>query len=279
MAVPRLLLNEFIRRGEAYHFARVTLSGTRSTPGHRHNFHEVFWVEEGRGLHVINGLRRDLFPGLCLAIQAHDVHSLHARPGHNLTIINVAFPIATWAALRRRYFARRPDFFGNPVVRREFDLSRLLSSELASAAGDLGQGVRSRLKIERFLINLFYRLSDDTSSSQASGLPDWLDRACRKIREEKAFAGGVPAFARLAGRCPEHLSRQVRRFMNTTPTDIVNEARLAHAAQALAGSRESISGIALDCGVENLSHFYSLFRRSFGCTPRQYRLRHQRIVE
>jgi AraC family cel operon transcriptional repressor len=77
---------------------------------------------------------------------------------------------------------------------------------------------------------------------------------------------------------PEHLARQVRQHLHKTPTDIVNEARLAHAASELQSSGRAITEIALECGVENLSHFYKLFREHFGCTPRQYRLRHCLIV-
>ncbi len=274
----RLHFSEFARRGEAYHFARVTMSGTVSKSGHCHDFHEIFWVEDGRGIHVINGHRRDLRPGLCLCIRANDTHSLHAKPGYFLRIVNIAFPTRAWHALRRRYFGGRSDFFARPVQGREFDLTRLLSTELPAAAEDLGGGRRSQLQIERFLINFFYRLASLATLDKPSILPDWLERACRQIRENKAFVGGVPAFARMAGRCPEHLARQVRKYLHKTPTDIVNEARLAHAAGKLAGSSESIAGIALDCGIENLSHFYNLFQRHFGCTPRQYRLRHQRIV-
>ena len=275
----KLRFREFVHGGEAYHFARVTLPATSSRTGHLHDFHEIFWVEEGHGIHVINGRRRTLRPGLCLCIRPDDIHSLRARPGQTLRIINIAFSTRTWRLIRGRYFHDRPDFFAGSVASREFDLTSLLSTELPAAAGDVGQGKRSQLKIERFLINFFYRLPSVATTDKATALPEWLERACRQIRRDKAFAGGVPAFARLAGRCPEHLSRQVRRYLQKTPTEIVNEARLAYAAAELTGGNQPITSIALDCGIENLSHFYNLFRRYFGCTPRRYRLQHQRIVD
>jgi len=277
--VPKLHLNEFARPGEAYHFARILLAKKPPKGRHRHSFHEIFWVEEGGGINFINGQRHVLSAGLAFCIHANDVHSVRTTAGHSMRIVNIAFPSRTWLTLRRRYFGKLPDFFTGPAGARKWDLAHLLATELFTAAEELGHGVRSELKIERFLINFFYRLATLGKGSNTSQLPDWLELACRRLRENMAFAGGVPAFAKLAGRCPEHLARQVRQYMNTTPTDIVNEARLTHAAGELAGDRHSIAEIALDCGIENLSHFYSLFRRRFGCTPRQFRLRHQRIVE
>ncbi len=276
--IPRLHLRDFARREEAYHFARVTLPETPTQYVHRHDFHEIFWVEEGFGLHVINGCRRDLRVGMCLCIRPNDAHSVLAGPGHSLRLINIAFPSPTWQTLRRRYFRDRPDFFAGPVARREFDLTHLLSTVLFTAAEDLGHGRRSRLKIERFIINLFYEFVARTPPNESPRLPHWFERACIEIRKNRAFAGGVPAFARLAKRSPEHLAREARRLLHKTPTDILNEARLAHAASELTSSSRSITDIAADCGLENLSHFYHLFKRHFRDTPRRYRLRQRSIV-
>jgi AraC-like DNA-binding protein len=43
-------------------------------------------------------------------------------------------------------------------------------------------------------------------------------------------------------------------------------------------SRLLISGVALDCGFENLSSFYRLFRRQYGLTPRAYRTNAYRSI-
>ena len=51
---------------------------------------------------------------------------------------------------------------------------------------------------------------------------------------------------------------------------------MQYAATALGSSDRSISDIALDCGIENMSHFYKLFRAHYGVTPRAYRMVHAR---
>jgi len=260
--IPRLRLSEFVRSGEAYHFARVTLSAKPAKEMHRHSFHEIFWVEEGDGIHLINGIQRRLQPCMCFCVHADDAHSLRAMEGDAMRIVNLAFTSSTWLHIRKRYFDMFPDYFIGDARSRELRLNPPLMAELLHASGELGHGERSKLKIERFLINLFYLLSKSRKQNGMSRLPDWLENACRRIRENKAFAGGVPAFARLAGRCPEHLARQVRYYMGRTPTDIVNEARLSYACGALSVGMQSISEIALDCGINNLSHFYGLFRRN-----------------
>jgi AraC family cel operon transcriptional repressor len=83
----------------------------------------------------------------------------------------------------------------------------------------------------------------------------------------------MPALARLAKRSPEHVAREFRRYLNWTPTDVINDARMSYAADRLAASDDKITTIALDCGLENLGHFYRLFQARYGCTPRAYRVR------
>jgi AraC family transcriptional regulator, dual regulator of chb operon len=246
---------------------------------HFHDFHEIFWVYEGRGWHWINGEKRELLPGRLLLIRAADVHGFSRAEEGPLRFWNLAFFPSTWHYLRRRYFGNVADFFGaGHISRREFQLSPNELADLRLASRDLDVTPRPRVAIERFLLNLFSQRVLNAQSSKATTLPDWLVEACRQIREEKHFAEGTPAFARLSHRTPEHVAREVRRHLGKTPTDIVNEARMAHASSRLSTSNDKIIQIAAECGFENLSHFYRVFTRQFSLSPRQYRLRQRRII-
>ena len=104
-----------------------------------------------------------------------------------------------------------------------------------------------------------------------SELPDWLQEACLRIQEPDHFTRGVPAFVALCGRSHEHVSRLCRSLLGKTPTQLVNDARLARAAVELRTTAPSITDIALDCGFEDPGSFYKLFKARFGTTPRRYR--------
>jgi AraC family cel operon transcriptional repressor len=90
------------------------------------------------------------------------------------------------------------------------------------------------------------------------------------------FSQGVERFLRLCGRSREHAARSVRRHLKTTPTAYVNRLRMAHARRQIEMGGQDILNIALDCGINNLSHFYHLFRIATGLTPRAYRLAHRK---
>jgi AraC family cel operon transcriptional repressor len=95
---------------------------------------------------------------------------------------------------------------------------------------------------------------------------------------EQHFVLGTRGLARLAGRSPEHLTRELRARLGITATDAVNEARLEHAAVQLRATTRKIVDISLECGFQGLGHFYRTFRKQFGATPSVYRERHQTII-
>jgi len=56
----------------------------------------------------------------------------------------------------------------------------------------------------------------------------------------------------------------------------VNRVRSEHSADQLIRTQVPIAEIAADVGLENLSHFYRVFRDTFGTTPHKYRKLHQK---
>ncbi|MFP4551104.1 MAG: helix-turn-helix transcriptional regulator, partial [Spirochaetales bacterium] len=51
----------------------------------------------------------------------------------------------------------------------------------------------------------------------------------------------------------------------------LSSLRCSRAAELLCATERSVLEVALDSGFNNISHFYHLFKRHFGVTPREYR--------
>ncbi|MDX2227814.1 MAG: helix-turn-helix transcriptional regulator [Verrucomicrobiae bacterium] len=263
------------------HFGQIRLETDRGITLHTHNYHELFWITEGRGLHLINGARRPLREKCLVLIRSADVHDFVPDPGRFLGIANVAFSTGTWRRLFERCFPGITDPMSLPHVRdREFLLDDSQWADLQLASVDLAAGRRGIFETELFLLNLFKILGlGKPLAAEAPPLPEWLERAVREIRQPAHFIGGTPAFARLAGRSGEHVARVLKRLRGLTPTDLVNEARLDYAAHRLISTHDKILDIALDSGFKNLGHFYKVFEGKFRTSPRRYRLHHQKIIK
>lgn len=263
---------DIVEPGEQFHVARPQHTRRTPVPLHTHDFAELFWVDRGEGWQVVNGHRVRLSPGDVWFIRATDAHAFEVSGSSVLAITNVAFPIETADFLRKRYFSAAGVSWwwsdGNPAPV-QVDPMRLHA--LNTAADRLALAPRDRLYIEHFLLGVFTELGARCTDADLIRGPDWLSAACRGIHQPEHFREGLPAFFRLAAKCPEHVARVMRKVLDTTPSDYLNTVRLTHAAFQLRMTSRSVTEIAMDAGYENLSYFFYVFKKKYGYSPRAYR--------
>lgn len=264
-------LADFVRPGEAYHFAQTDLTADNAARYHDHDFHELFWVTRGRGEHLLNGRTHALAPGSLHLIRPADRHHVTGSDAAPLRILNLAFPSRSWAEVRRRYFKGEPDAYEQSPVDRAWLIDPRAQAALEHWGDRLATAGRPRVVLDGFLMELPRLLQQPARGAKQA--PEWLERARHGMAAPAQFAGGTVALARLAGRSPSHVARAAVRWYGRTPTELVNAARMEFSARQLAETSRPILDIAYDCGLHNLSHFYALFRKRFGVSPRRYRLR------
>ena len=254
----------------------VSWTYSNPVPGglHTHDFLELFWVEQGRGLHRINGYDRLMETGYLSLIRAEDCHTFSAlEPGHRVRFINFAFPRSVWTQVRRQFFNGQGHFFDRPdFAEREYQLEPEELQRLRLSASDLLAGIWNKLNADSFLRAVLSLLvSKEHRKSTKVNLPEWLALTLRNMERHPHFTGGVPEFIRLSGRTHEHVARVCRRLLQQSPHQLVNEIRLRRAVSQLIATDMKIVDVAGEAGFENLGYFYKLFQRKHGLTPRIYR--------
>jgi len=81
----------------------------------------------------------------------------------------------------------------------------------------------------------------------------------------------VADLAALVAVSPFHFSRQFREATRLAPHQYVLLCRMQRAARLLAETEMAVGLIALEVGCADQSHFSNVFRRLFGCRPREFR--------
>jgi AraC family cel operon transcriptional repressor len=267
--------NRLFSPDRAGHIAWSRKEPGEEFPLHDHDFPEVFWVSEGGLRHEINGLTTDLTRGQLVFIRAADRHGFRGIGEHAGVVCNFATRTDVVAHLRQRYFAGWPGAWWH--AGRGPAAVALTAAELHTldhAAREFATVPDPDLHAtERFLLNLLHVVRQHGQPARLGSEPAWLATARLAMTEPRHLARGVPRLVRLAGCSPEHLARTVRRVHGVTPTELVNQLRLAWAGAELQYSSREIAEIALAAGFDSLSHFYHLFRRQHGVPPRQFRVR------
>ena len=272
--MQRLYLADFLAPGDACHAARTTFRpGSPKSDLHDHDFHELFWVEAGAIRHRTLAGEEILTAGRLVFVRPRDAHAVSASDELG-TIINIAFLSKAWRSLVARY--GEPDPLFGPSVRHH-QLRASQFHHIHAAATDFIAGVRSQLSLDSFLLCVL-RVMKNPDDAEGASVPAWLEQAVANLSEPAFAARGVIAIVDAAGRSPEHVARTCRSVYGKSPTDLVTEARLGHAATALAATDHGIIQIAADCGFEALSHFYACFAARYGSPPATWRRRQQRIV-
>jgi AraC family cel operon transcriptional repressor len=261
-----LRIEPLLAAGEACHFATVT--GDRlSTRQHGHDFCEVFWCIEGRGVETRPEASEPLNIGGYGLVTPETVHGFRSDGG--LTFRNLALPVEAWRDLRHRYGHTLHDLFATGEVRDVLQSEQLRHVE--QAAEPLRQGRRDRVAMDRLLL-VWEQVVTERSKQR---LPDWLAEALT-LQEE--LRGGVASWVQRCGYSHEHVTRTCREHLGQSPTQLVNGARLDLACRLLERTDRDVTDICYASGFSNLGHFHKTFRNRHKTTPLRYRRRQRSVL-
>lgn len=279
MSAITLHLRDYLGPGERFHFARTRVVPGAKARAHRHDFFEMFWVERGGVTHSTLGKDETLAEGALCFVRPETIHSLRPK-GSAATITNIAFWPQTVTHLQERYGEALANVGAwSKDQSSSYKLNRADQRKLSALAGQLDQAGRSQLALDAFLLNVLALLAvPNTLPDGADQGPAWLAESCRALGQTDVLRAGVGGFVAVSGLNPSHVSRVCARHTGKTPSQLVAEARMAMAARLLATTDEPIIAVAMEVGLDNLSHFYALFKRHHGQTPRAFRVQHRRSI-
>jgi AraC family cel operon transcriptional repressor len=270
-------LEDFVSARENFHLARVTIHSRLDLSMHHHDYAEIFWVENGQGIHQVNGQKIPLQKGHLVMMRPTDYHTFSSP--HGLTIMNLAFFKDTLLFLRERYFADRPTYFWTKnKLPYQVQLPIEEIQRISARAEQAVDNPKDRLQLDSLLLFIFNRLSPIETYTYHPDMPSWLQNALHSYHTPYLFQQGIKGFVELCKRNPDYINRVLKKFTGKSLTETVNELKVKYTARQLALTQAPIKQIAIESGFNNISHFYAVFKHIKQHTPRQYRKINQRIV-
>lgn len=275
-----MLSSDYFFPGKDFHFGRNLLTekdgGQYPLHGHE-DYEEIFLIDKGHGVHLVNGKKRNLEAGDLVFVRRRDRHAFR---GEGLLIANLSFREKVLRSLADKYFSGSLHFYGKGPLPRQVSLGTEERHWLAVGFQKLLEKESSLWDLDSLLMRLFgkWDKGDDERTASEKKRPIWVGRVLDAASKPEHFQYGTKVLAELAERSPENLSREIRRWTGKTPTDLLNEGRLAWASEQLQKSEDPIPDLSLACGFDSLSYFYRLFRKRYGLSPLAYRQRTRRAV-
>lgn len=207
---------------------------------HGHEFAELVIVEEGHGLHVINGRPLYIQQGDVFYVQPGDVH-YYDELG-TLKLINVLI---------------------NPGVSFHYlqQMEGLLRQLSAQRAAD-NTPLRESLFFQLVTTILTAESEAEYSSTRYKlhKLLTWLQEHCFEDHNWQQLAEQFHLTTRTA-------FRHIKEATGLTPDNYLKRLRLVSARVKLRETEMTITEVAYLCGFANSNHFTTLYKKVFGLTP------------
>lgn len=268
--VPRLSLTAEDQESDVGFLHQFSVQDTY--PLHTHSFYEIFLINRGKGIHKINGESVLLTEGSFVLIRPRDRHNYAFLNQYDMELINIAFPISLFDKIcgllgcPQAYLTDAPL---SPTIELSGDVLGDIREKLL-AIGIKEIGGKRRQYLMAVLPYFLYQFTSGPAFTDTAALPSWLSVLIRQMEEPDNFIAGLPRLLALANLSQEHLNRSFRRFLHMSPTEFINLRRMEYAASLLLEERLQIIDICQECGFCNLSYFYQIFHKQYGCSPRQF---------
>lgn len=244
---------------------------------HCHDFYECFLVTGGNGLQLFPDGQAPLLQDHLTFVRPEHAHGFRADPHTGfLSFFNIVLRFDLVENFRHRHPKAFPPAVWNPAEVRpvEIELAPGQCHEFRRMLDSLIFSNRSAIDVDWFLSSLSRMLQPLELDLGTAALPVWLREGLYAFREPETLRGGVKELVKRCRCSPEHLAREMKRHLGKRPVQWINDQKIRYATLLLQTTDLSVTEVALEVGVNNLSHFHALFKQHQGVTPLQYRVNH-----
>ena len=266
-----------------FQISEVELNLANSRPGtwHWHSYFEITWVLEGKGNYFVNGQEYTMEKDDIIIFNNVEPHGWKLLGGNMKLLVMIFSPefvaekISVFDAEYLKPFVERGSNFKNRVGREEKvnEEIRISIREIYQEWNDRKEGYPLMIKanVLRILTMLIRAYQDETKSGEMlkekKNAMKRLEQAFTYINDhycEKITLEDVAAYVYMSS---NYFSSYFRRVANISFSDYVTRLRVNRAREMLRENGANVTEIAMECGFNNISNFYRLYKKHMGKTP------------
>ncbi|MBO5460279.1 MAG: helix-turn-helix transcriptional regulator [Ruminococcus sp.] len=256
-----------------------------SRPGdfHWHNYFEITYVQSGRGKYFVNGQEYSVEEGAIIIFNNVEPHGWTLLDEDMRLLVMIFAP---------EFVAEKLSFFNagylKPFVERGSNFKNCIgsdepvSSELRKAIQEIYQewqdrqeGYQLMIKADvlRILTMLIRRYQNDHISEKAINekkkAMKRLEKAMEYIDEHYCEKITLDEVAAVAYMSSNYFSSYFRKMMQISFSSYVTRLRILKAREVLKEGNCNVTEVALQCGFNNISNFYRMYKKHVGKSPRE----------
>jgi len=245
---------------------------------HTHeNWFEFFVCIQGSANHLVNGQLQAITEGTIVFVRPRDIHAYTDPFINNFQIINFAVDscIVIDALDYLQLGNRTDDIFESTlppiseVSKRELNILKTKLEHLMFIVRQETLEARSAVRILFIEILTNYFLLPQIYLKP--NVPEWIELLIDEMHMRDNYTKGIDVMSDITKKSYSHIAREIKKYLDKTPTQIVNEIRLEEAARQLTYTNNKVIDICGNVGFENLSHFNHEFKKAYTLSPLKFR--------
>ncbi|MDF2836479.1 MAG: transcriptional regulator, AraC family [Paenibacillus sp.] len=251
-----------------------------------HYHKEVEFIMVLDGVHEMHTLNESLtlVPDEVMVVGSNQLHRGYTHPDHDVRYIVLHvdfepyFDPATMNFSSSFIEALHPLDALNGMFRRNPEASREAGIAIRRIHDEVmrrrhGYEIAVSMLIKSLMLTLIRHDEEGILSSHEKLDAQVLRPVIAHVDENLGERISMTELSRLAGMSYVYFSKYFKSRMGISFTEYVNRKRIAKASRMLAMGDRKVTDIAASVGLENMAHFYEMFRRFNGCTPKQFKSR------
>lgn len=259
---------------------RSVFTNTEKSVLHYHDYYEIFLTLTNNVTHIVNNKKIVLPTNTLVFIRKNDMHYYLKSSSSSLAFINIAFNEQT---LKELFLFLSDAFCSETLLNTKYppttilndidkdwllnQITKLNSIELNDYSKIKYQ---SRILLFQIFTKFFSRFTSEAEYVK-NNIPLWLYDLDRRMHRLENFSRGSEHMVALSGKSRDHLGRTIKKHYNQTLSEYINEIRLNYIANNLINTDTPILDICYECGFENISWAYTLFKNKYGISPLKFR--------
>lgn len=268
-----------------FQISQVLLNHKNSAPDtfHWHSYFEITYVRKGSGNYFVNGREYTMDAGDIIIfnnVEPHGWKLLEDEMDLLVMIFSPEFVAEKLSLFDSEYlkpFVERGSNFRNRIGKEEAVSHEIRKGirEIYQEWNDKKEGYPLMIKanVLRILTMLIRAYQDETKSSELlkekKSAMKRLEQAFSYVNAhycEKITLDEVAASVYMSS---NYFSSYFRKVTNISFSEYVTRLRISHARELLRDTERSVMDVATECGFNNISNFYRMYKKYVGKPPRE----------
>lgn len=249
-----------------------------------HYHKEIEFILVLEGIHQMHTPSEEykLHPGDVMVIGSNQLHKSRLQTGNTVEYIVLHVDLEPYFDPAMMHYTRHFMEIVNPLDDLNYMFSKYphvraeVGSILLQIHGEVmskrkGYEIAVSMHIKHLLLILLRNDDKQLLSAHEYVDADALRPVFAHIEKHVRDTIDMAEVSRVAGMSYVYFSKYFKKKIGLSFTEYVNRKRISEAKRLLVTSSKSITAIAAEVGIENMAHFYELFKRFNNCTPKQFK--------